>query len=49
MTTAVRTTAGAGSEVVGRDLRAGAHRLRVYTCGDPSEPPVVFCTAPDPA
>lgn len=42
MTTAVRTTAGAGSEVVGRDLRAGAHRLRVYTCGDPSEQAVVF-------
>lgn len=40
--TAAVTTAAPGSEVVGRDLRAGAHRLRVYTCGDPSNPPVVF-------
>ncbi len=31
-----------GREVRGRDVQAGSHRLRVYTCGDPSKPAVLF-------
>lgn len=29
-------------EVLGEDLHAGEHRLRVYTCGEPSKPAVLF-------
>ncbi|WP_411089969.1 alpha/beta fold hydrolase [Streptomyces sp. 061-3] len=29
-------------EVCSQDIQAGAHRLRVYTCGDPAKPAVLF-------
>ncbi|MFE2426689.1 alpha/beta fold hydrolase [Streptomyces sp. NPDC059373] len=31
-----------GREVRSQDVQAGEHRLRVYTCGDPSKPAVLF-------
>lgn len=40
--TGAPTTVGAGLEVIGQDLQAGAHRLRVYTCGDASNQAVLF-------
>ena len=36
------TTTTNEAKVESRDLQAGAHRLRVYTCGDPTRPAVLF-------
>lgn len=36
------TTTTNEAKVESRDVQAGAHRLRVYTCGDPTRPAVLF-------
>ncbi|MHA5050484.1 alpha/beta fold hydrolase [Streptomyces sp. SD15] len=42
MTGTVAQTPAVDREVCSQDIQAGAHRLRVYTCGDPAKPAVLF-------
>ncbi|MFD0850854.1 alpha/beta fold hydrolase, partial [Actinomadura adrarensis] len=36
------TSTDTGFEIQSQDVQAGDHRLRVYTCGDPAKPAVLF-------
>jgi 2-hydroxymuconate-semialdehyde hydrolase len=42
VTGTVAQTPAVDREVRSQDIQAGAHRLRVYTCGDPAKPAALF-------